>query len=45
MNKIRDRRATRNRRHVRLRTHLEGGPTRPRLAIFRSLHHVYARAA
>jgi large subunit ribosomal protein L18 len=43
MNKIRDRRATRNRRHVRLRTHLEGGPTRPRLAIFRSLHHVYAQ--
>jgi large subunit ribosomal protein L18 len=38
-----DRRATRIRRHVRLRTHLEGGPARPRLAIFRSLHHVYAQ--
>ena len=43
MNKQSDRRSTRIRRHVRLRTHLEGGPTRPRLAIFRSLHHVYAQ--
>ena len=31
MNKQADRRNTRIRRHVRLRTHLEGGPTRPRL--------------
>jgi large subunit ribosomal protein L18 len=31
------------RRHVRLRTNLEGGPKRPRLAVFRSLHHVYAQ--
>ncbi|TME84197.1 MAG: 50S ribosomal protein L18 [Chloroflexi bacterium] len=43
MNKQADRRNTRMRRHVRLRTHLEGGPTRPRLAVFRSLHHVYAQ--
>ena len=43
MNKIHGRRATRLRRHVRLRTHLEGSPKRPRLAIFRSLHHVYAQ--
>jgi large subunit ribosomal protein L18 len=43
MNKIPNRRATRIRRHVRLRTHLEGGPKRPRLAVFRSLHHVYAQ--
>src|SRR2546423_2141608 len=43
MNKIPNRRATRIGRHIRLRTHLEGGPTRPRLAIFRSLHHVYAQ--
>ena len=43
MNKIPDRRGTRIRRHVRLRTHLEGGPKRPRLAVFRSLHHVYAQ--
>jgi large subunit ribosomal protein L18 len=43
MNKQADRRNTRIRRHVRLRTHLEGGPNRPRLAVFRSLHHVYAQ--
>ena len=43
MNKQADRRNTRIRRHVRLLTHLEGGPTRPRLAVFRSLHHVYAQ--
>jgi large subunit ribosomal protein L18 len=43
MNKQPDRRAARLRRHVRLRTNLEGGPKRPRLAIFRSLHHVYAQ--
>jgi len=43
MNKPTNRRATRIRRHVRLRTNLEGGATRPRLAIFRSLHHVYAQ--
>ena len=43
MNKLTDRRAGRIRRHVRLRTNLEGGPRRPRLAIFRSLHHVYAQ--
>jgi large subunit ribosomal protein L18 len=43
MNKQPDRRGTRIRRHVRLRTHLEGGPKRPRLAVYRSLHHVYAQ--
>ena len=43
MNKLPDRRGTRIRRHVRLRTRLEGGPKRPRLAVFRSLHHVYAQ--
>ena len=43
MYKQADRQRTRIRRHVRLRTHLEGGPKRPRLAIFRSLHHVYAQ--
>ncbi len=43
MNKQPDRRAARLRRHVRLRTHLEGGPKRPRLAVYRSLHHVYAQ--
>jgi large subunit ribosomal protein L18 len=43
MNKQPDRRAGRIRRHIRLRTNLEGGPRRPRLAVFRSLHHVYAQ--
>jgi large subunit ribosomal protein L18 len=43
MNKVADRRATRLRRHSRLRGHIEGTPTRPRLAIFRSIHHVYAQ--
>lgn len=43
MNKQPDRRANRIRRHVRLRTNLRGDPKRPRLAVFRSLHHVYAQ--
>ncbi len=43
MNRTTDRRAARIRRHIRLRTNLEGGAKRPRLAIFRSLHHVYAQ--
>ena len=43
MHKIPDRRATRIRRHSRLRGHIEGTPARPRLAIFRSVHHVYAQ--
>lgn len=43
MYKTPDRRGTRVRRHVRLRTNLEGAPKRPRLAIYRSLHHVYAQ--
>ncbi len=43
MYKAPNRRGTRIRRHNRLRGHLEGGPTRPRLAVFRSLHHVYAQ--
>ena len=43
MYKQADRRAGRIRRHVRLRTNLTGTPTRPRLAVFRSLHHFYAQ--
>jgi large subunit ribosomal protein L18 len=43
MYKQADRRDTRIRRHVRLRTNLKGGPQRPRLAVFRSIHHVYAQ--
>jgi len=43
MYKQADRRGTRIRRHTRLRNNLTGGPTRPRLAVFRSLHHCYAQ--
>ena len=30
-------------RHIRLRTKVSGTPERPRLAVFRSLHHIYAQ--
>src|SRR4030088_1803015 len=43
MYKTQERRTLRLKRHVRLRTKIEGGPKRPRLSIFRSLHHVYAQ--
>ena len=33
----------RQKRHQRLRLHLEGSTDRPRLAIFRSLKHIYAQ--
>ncbi|MHB0869677.1 MAG: 50S ribosomal protein L18 [Chloroflexota bacterium] len=36
-------RAARLKRHRRLRARLEGTPSRPRLAVFRSLNHVYAQ--
>ena len=35
-----DRRAARDRRHRRVRKHVSGQATRPRLAVFRSLHHI-----
>ena len=38
-----DRRESRNRRHLRLRKDIGGTPERPRLAVFRSLHHIYAQ--
>jgi large subunit ribosomal protein L18 len=37
------RRQARERRHARVRRHIEGGPDRPRLAVFRSLQHIYAQ--
>jgi large subunit ribosomal protein L18 len=43
MNKQTDRRAARIKRHVRVRTKISGAGARPRLSIFRSLHHVYAQ--
>jgi large subunit ribosomal protein L18 len=35
-----DRRAARDRRHRRVRKHVSGRPSRPRLAVFRSLQHI-----
>ena len=35
--------AARQKRHSRIRLHLEGTPVRPRLAIFRSLNQIYAQ--
>ena len=38
-----DRRSARGRRHRRVRVHVAGTAARPRLAVFRSLHHIYAQ--
>src|SRR5258708_23353805 len=38
-----DRRAARDRRHIRVRKRVAGTAQRPRLAIFRSLHHISAQ--
>jgi large subunit ribosomal protein L18 len=38
-----DRRAARARRHRRVRVRVAGTGERPRLSVFRSLHHVYAQ--
>jgi large subunit ribosomal protein L18 len=43
MKKTRLPRAARGRRHVRVRERLSGTPERPRLAVFRSLNHIYAQ--
>jgi large subunit ribosomal protein L18 len=39
----RDRRAPRDKRHYRLRRYLRGSSAQPRLAVFRSLGHIYAQ--
>ena len=36
-------RAARERRHLRIRKKVSGTPERPRLAVFRSLAHIYAQ--
>jgi large subunit ribosomal protein L18 len=36
-------RAARVRRHIRVRRRISGSPQRPRLAVFRSLTHIYAQ--
>jgi large subunit ribosomal protein L18 len=38
-----DRKQTRLRRHKRVRVHVAGTADRPRLAVFRSLNHLYAQ--
>jgi large subunit ribosomal protein L18 len=38
-----DRRASRDLRHERLRRRLRGSAARPRLAVFRSINHIYAQ--
>ena len=38
-----DRRGPRDKRHYRLRRYLRGSSARPRLAVFRSLGHIYAQ--
>lgn len=38
-----DRSAARVRRHARLRKKISGTADRPRLSVFRSLHHIYAQ--
>ena len=38
-----DRRAPRDKRHHRLRRWVRGSAARPRLAVFRSLNHIYAQ--
>jgi large subunit ribosomal protein L18 len=40
---LKDRRAPRDKRHHRLRRWVRGSETRPRLAVFRSLNHIYAQ--
>ena len=40
---LKDRRAPREKRHHRLRRWVRGSEARPRLAVFRSLNHIYAQ--
>ena len=43
MTRIKTRRQSRERRHLRLRKKVQGPAERPRLAVFRSLKHIYAQ--
>jgi large subunit ribosomal protein L18 len=43
MTKLASRGAARHKRHDRIRLHLAGSGSRPRLAVFRSLNHIYAQ--
>jgi large subunit ribosomal protein L18 len=43
MTQVATRGAARRKRHERIRLHLAGSEVRPRLAVFRSLNHIYAQ--
>ena len=43
MTQLASRGAARQKRHDRIRLRMEGTGSRPRLAVFRSLHHIYAQ--
>ena len=43
MTQVATRGAARRKRHDRIRLHLAGTEARPRLAVFRSLNHIYAQ--
>jgi large subunit ribosomal protein L18 len=43
MTKLASRGAARRKRHDRIRLHMAGTDARPRLAVFRSLNHIYAQ--
>ncbi len=43
MTKVATRGAARRKRHDRIRLHMAGTGERPRLAVFRSLNHIYAQ--
>ncbi len=43
MTQVASRGAARRKRHERIRLRLEGDGSRPRLAVFRSLNHIYAQ--
>jgi large subunit ribosomal protein L18 len=43
MTQVATRGAARRKRHARIRLHLAGTSERPRLAVFRSLNHIYAQ--
>jgi large subunit ribosomal protein L18 len=43
MSQLANRGSARQKRHTRIRLNLEGSGSRPRLAVFRSLNHIYAQ--
>jgi large subunit ribosomal protein L18 len=43
MDKVKEKRLARQRRHKRVRTRVLGTPERPRLNVFRSLKHIHAQ--